>query len=92
MVFGMFSVRGKWCVHGSPEDFDPRAALEDLHLEVLEAKCFKQCKRGPNVRVVHEAAPQGAVVAGMTSKEVKHRCFHEVDSLEAARRVAALLR
>mmetsp|Transcript_37026 Transcript_37026/g.69041 ORF Transcript_37026/g.69041 Transcript_37026/m.69041 type:complete len:145 (+) Transcript_37026:25-459(+) len=71
--------------------FDPVAALEDLALDVQISKCFKQCKRGPNARVVRPGAEKGIVVAGMTDKEAKHKCFHEVNSTDAAARVAKLI-
>eukprot|EP00435_Cladocopium_sp_Y103_P038857 s665_g10.t1 len=72
-------------------DFDPVPALQGLAVDVLPAKCFKQCKRGPNARLVRAGHEKGLVVKGMTEKEAKDKTFHEINSLTAAARVAKLI-
>mmetsp|Transcript_70204 Transcript_70204/g.154811 ORF Transcript_70204/g.154811 Transcript_70204/m.154811 type:complete len:107 (+) Transcript_70204:50-370(+) len=49
-------------------DFDPVAALQGLAVEVVLAKCFKQCKRGPNARLVRTGHEKGLKVKGMTER------------------------
>ncbi|CAE7706413.1 unnamed protein product [Symbiodinium pilosum] len=82
------------------QGFDTLDGLQNLRLahgtdtaegEVIvePSGCFKQCKRGPNVRVVSQDDVQGlgAVIAGMTPEEVGARCFHHVNDNAAAQRV-----
>ena len=46
-------------------DFDPMTALRELCVDVQPHKCFKQCKRGPNARLVQAGSQRGIMVDGM---------------------------
>ncbi|CAJ1406530.1 unnamed protein product [Effrenium voratum] len=71
--------------------FDPVKAFQDLPLDVRPAKCFKQCKRGPNARLVRAGHRKPLAVDGMTEKEAKHKCFHDINTAADAARVANLI-
>ena len=73
-------------------DFDPMTALRELCVDVQPHKCFKQCKRGPNARLVQAGSQRGIMVDGMSEKELKDRSFHEIKSQTAADRVAKLIK
>ena len=42
-----FAMVFKALFDGGAQDFDPKAALEDLHLEVIEAKVLQAVQAGP---------------------------------------------